>query len=67
MTEQRTTIRGAELSHERTGVGPDVVWGHGLSQTRANESALPLLDWSRIPARVVGYNHAGSRSLRDHR
>jgi 3-oxoadipate enol-lactonase len=59
MTDQRTTIRGAELAYERIGLGPDLIWGHGLSQTRANEGALPLLDWSQIAATVVRYDARG--------
>lgn len=59
MTDQRTTIRGAELAYERAGAGPDLIWGHGLSQTCANEGVLPLLDWSHIPAKVVRYDARG--------
>lgn len=35
-------IRDAELAVERRGVGPLVLWGHGLMQSRANENTRRL-------------------------
>ena len=32
MTET-ATIRGARIAYEQSGTGPDLIWGHGLSQT----------------------------------
>lgn len=52
-------VRGARLAYERSGDGPDLIWGHGLSQSRADESVLSLVDWSRIPARVTRYDARG--------
>lgn len=59
MTGGRATIRGAEIAYEVSGSGPDVVWGHGLSQTRATESVVPLVEWTQVPARVVRYDARG--------
>jgi 3-oxoadipate enol-lactonase len=53
------SIRGARIAYEVAGSGPPVIWGHGLSQSRATESALPLVDWSQVPARVVRYDARG--------
>jgi len=55
-------VRGATLAYEQAGTGLDVIWGHGLSQTRRDENVLALIDWSRVPARVTRYDargHAG--------
>lgn len=59
MSEAKAQIRGAEIAYEVAGSGPDLVWGHGLTQTRANESALGLVDWNRVPARVLRYDARG--------
>lgn len=64
-------VRGADLSYHRVGTaGPDVVWGHGLSQSRAAESLVGLIDWSTIRAQVVRYDargHGESESTPDPR
>jgi pimeloyl-ACP methyl ester carboxylesterase len=52
-------IRGARIAYEQAGAGPELIWGHGLSQTRADESVLGLVDWARIPARVTRYDARG--------
>lgn len=53
------TVRGALIAYEQSGDGPDLIWGHGLSQSRADESVLALVDWSRVPARVTRYDARG--------
>ena len=55
----RVTVRGAALAYERSGSGPQVMWGHGLSMNRVSDAALGQLDWSRIPAAVVRYDARG--------
>lgn len=59
MTELRSTIRGAEIAYEISGSGTNVIWAHGLSQSRATESLMPLLDWSRIDAHLLRYDARG--------
>lgn len=62
------TLRGAQIAYERSGDGPDLIWGHGLSQSRADESVLSLVDWARVPARVTRYDargHGESESTAD--
>lgn len=54
-----TTVRGARITFEQVGEGPDLIWGHGLSQSRADESVLSLVDWARVPARVTRYDARG--------
>ncbi|TWF75020.1 hypothetical protein FHX44_11904 [Pseudonocardia hierapolitana] len=61
-------VRGVRIGYETFGEGPDLVWGHGLSQSRALEAEAPLVDWSRIAARVTRYDargHGGSGSTPD--
>lgn len=67
-TEGRTTVRGAELAWERSGDGPDLIWGHGLSMNRASDDEMALLDWGRLPVRVLRYDargHGESESTAD--
>ncbi len=54
-------IRGAVLSTDRSGVGPTLVWGHGLTSSRASEDAFPLIRWDevRASADVVRYDARG--------
>ena len=54
-----TEVRGARIAYEQSGEGPDLIWGHGLSQTRADESVLALVDFDRLPARVTRYDARG--------
>ncbi len=54
------SVRGAELAYEQLGdTGPDLIWGHGLSQSRAAEVEVGLIEWSAVPARVVRYDARG--------
>lgn len=53
-------VRDTTLAAERIGAtGPDLIWGHGLSQSRAAEATVGLIDWPRVPARVVRYDARG--------
>lgn len=63
--EQTAPVRGTQLAYEVTGDGPvDLIWGHGLGQTRVTDAATGLVDWPRVPARVVRYDARGhGRSL----
>ncbi len=56
-----TIIRGVELSHDRSGTGPTLVWGHGLTSSRQNEDESGLIDWSlvRRSADVLRYDARG--------
>jgi 3-oxoadipate enol-lactonase len=58
----RATVRGASLAYERSGSGPTVVWGHGLSMDMVSDAALPVLLWNRIRADVVRYDARGHGS-----
>lgn len=40
----RTTVRNAELAWERRGTGPSMVWGHGLTSSRAAEDIAGVID-----------------------
>lgn len=55
------TVRGAELDADRSGRGPTLVWGHGLTSSRAGEDAFPLVDWAlvREGADVLRYDARG--------
>lgn len=55
------TIRGVDLDYALSGSGPDVVWGHGLTSSRASEDELGLFDWAAIRAahRVLRYDARG--------
>lgn len=54
-------IRGAELVSARWGIGPDLVWGHGLTSSMASEDELGLFDWNHIAdaATVLRYDARG--------
>lgn len=61
-------IRGCEIAYERSGTGPDLVWGHGLTQSRALDDRLALVDWPAVPATVLRYDargHGASASTAD--
>ncbi len=58
-SDVRTTVADVELVHATTGAGPDLIWGHGLTSSRANEDEAPLIDWRRVPARVTRYDARG--------
>lgn len=68
MGDQHATIRGARLAYDVSGSGADVIWGHGLSQTRATEAVLPLVDWAAVPVRLTRYDargHGASQTTAD--
>lgn len=54
-----TPIRGADLVGEWTGDGRPLIWGHGLTGSRAIEDTSPLIDWTAVPARVLRYDARG--------
>lgn len=59
MTQHEVHVRGARLAYEVSGEGSDLIWGHGLSMTRASDAVLGLLDWSQIHVSVVRYDARG--------
>jgi len=59
VTNQEVPVRGARLVYERSGEGPDLIWGHGLTMNRASDAVIALLDWSQIPVSVVRYDARG--------
>lgn len=68
MLTYEATVRGARLHFEQTGSGIDLIWGHGLSQSREAEDAAPYIRWSDIPARLLRYDargHGESQSTGD--
>jgi len=54
-------IRGVELAYQRGGTGPDVVWGHGLTSSMADEDDRSLIRWAdiRVGNRVLRYDARG--------
>jgi pimeloyl-ACP methyl ester carboxylesterase len=61
----RVEVRGAQLRFERSGEGPDLVWGHGLSMNLVSDAEMAVLHWERIPVSLVRYDargHGGSDS-----
>ena len=61
-------IRGAEIAIEEFGSGVNVIWGHGLTQSRALENQRPLITLSSLDARVLRYDargHGDSESTSD--
>lgn len=59
MSEARITLRGVEFAYDRTGTGPDLVWGHGLTRARATDDAFEMLGGRAIPATVWRYDARG--------
>ncbi len=59
VTSQFVHVRGAELGYETSGSGPDLVWCHGLTSSRESEDKAQLLDWTKVPARIVRYDARG--------
>lgn len=56
------SIRDLAIEHERAGNGPTLIWGHGLTSSRADEATPPvLIDWGRVTevVDVVRYDAAG--------
>lgn len=52
-------IRGADIAYQVRGDGPALIWGHGLSHSRATEHSLGVVDHDRLPGRVVRYDARG--------
>lgn len=61
MTAQTVASRGVDLAWDRSGVGPTLVWGHGLTSSRAAEDESALVDWAAARERldVVRYDARG--------
>ena len=61
-------IRDAEIAVEQFGAGVDLVWGHGLTQSRSLEDRRPLVDLTALDAHVLRYDargHGDSQSTPD--
>ncbi len=59
---RRLDVGEAVLAYDEAGEGPVVVYAHGLTSSRRNEDAWPLMDWSPISAaghRLVRYDARG--------
>ncbi len=52
MDRGSVAARGLELAWDRAGVGPTMIWGHGLTSSRANEDLSGPVDWSAVRATV---------------
>ena len=68
MPTHAATVRGARLHFEQTGSGVDLIWGHGLSQSREAEDSAPYVRWPHVPARLLRYDargHGESQSTAD--
>ncbi|MFG1609673.1 alpha/beta fold hydrolase [Actinoplanes sp. NPDC049265] len=55
-------VNGARLAYSDEGSGPIVINAHGLTQSRANDRAAGLVDWSALPAagyRLISYDARG--------
>ena len=50
-----------DLHHDLAGTGPTMIWGHGLTSSRAREDEFGLLDWRRVRehAHVLRYDARG--------
>ena len=61
MARQAIASRGIDLAWDRSGVGPTLVWGHGLTSSRAAEDEGALVDWTTARERldVVRYDARG--------
>lgn len=57
----RANVGGVQLAYDVAGQGRGVVWGHGLSSSRANEDAEPLVNWVDLGdiAKVLRYDARG--------
>ncbi|MFN0090649.1 MAG: alpha/beta fold hydrolase [Acidimicrobiales bacterium] len=55
------TVRGVELAYELSGAGRSVVWGHGLSASRAYDDEFPQLELERLAGscRLLRYDARG--------
>ena len=53
-------VNGVDLVYEIAGDGPTLIWGHGLSGSRAHDDALGLIDFDPVgPWRVLRYDARG--------
>ncbi|MEZ5379890.1 MAG: alpha/beta fold hydrolase [Acidimicrobiales bacterium] len=52
-------VRGAEIALDRVGTGPRLVWGHGLTMSRAADDLAGTIDWGQVPADLVRYDARG--------
>ncbi len=68
MTDQGTegssgtiSSRGVELAWDRSGAGPALIWGHGLTSSRVAEDEAGLVDWHAVrrSSDVVRYDARG--------
>ncbi|MFN8027487.1 MAG: alpha/beta hydrolase [Acidimicrobiia bacterium] len=59
MPQEHITLRGVEFAYDRAGTGPDLVWGHGLTRSRATDDAFEMLGGHAIPATVWRYDARG--------
>jgi 3-oxoadipate enol-lactonase len=57
----RMKVGELELAYDLSGSGRDVVWGHGLSSSRAREDAIDLVDWPALAerCRLLRYDARG--------
>jgi pimeloyl-ACP methyl ester carboxylesterase len=61
-------VRGCAIEVDRSGAGPDLIWAHGLGQSRELEDRRAMFDWTGVGASVVRYDargHGGSESTVD--
>lgn len=57
---RRVPVRGVELAVETSGTGRDLLWGHGVTGSRAQEDEIGLFPWDLTPlARVVRWDARG--------
>jgi len=62
MTAGSVTVRGTRLAYSDEGSGPIVIYAHGLTQSRASDHNLGLVDWSALPDagyRLISYDARG--------
>jgi 3-oxoadipate enol-lactonase len=60
--EQTSIVRGARIAWSEAGSGPLAIYAHGLTQSRASETASGMFDWSpvaRAGHRLVRYDARG--------
>lgn len=61
MTSETIEVRGVELAYSATGDGRPFIYGHGLSQSRAGDDRMGLIEWSKFdaPVRLIRYDARG--------
>ncbi len=72
MTSGTIEVRGVELAYSTTGDGVPFIYGHGLSQSRAGDDRMGLVQWPALeaPVRLIrydarGHGHSGSTPERE--